>query len=288
MNGDLVSIYVVTCNRVGLLKRCIDSIRKQKYANIEIIVVDDCSSDSTKEYLYSISNEDKRIKFFINDKNMGACHSRNIAIKNAQGKYITGCDDDDYFKENRIDHFLKKHELLDSYSFIYSSNIFDIGRKYKKSLPNKLSPKITSANDLLFYNSVGNQIFTKTELLRKYLFNESLPAWQDLECWHRILLEEKSKALNVGGFTYIQDVAHEGNRISTSKLAKIDEARKIIIKNRDLSRVDGLILMNHFRPYENYKYIRMSSIKAMLLSKFTFFTIFLSFLYVIKFLKAKV
>ena len=102
----LVTVYITTFNRVNLLKRSLDSVFKQTYKNIEIIIVDDCSTDGTQEFIKEISQQDKRIKFFLKEKNGGACESRNIAIQNARGEYITGLDDDDYFLSNRIENFV--------------------------------------------------------------------------------------------------------------------------------------------------------------------------------------
>ncbi|MCP6324099.1 glycosyltransferase, partial [Klebsiella pneumoniae] len=72
------------------------------YKNLEIIVVDDFSRDETSQYVKQKCNEDKRIIYVRNEKNMGACYSRNIAIQMAKGKYITGLDDDDYFLPERV------------------------------------------------------------------------------------------------------------------------------------------------------------------------------------------
>src|SRR5690606_27763972 len=106
-SNPLVTVYIPTYNRVELLKRAVDSVRNQTYKNLEIIIVDDCSKDSTHEYLAEISKKDSRIKYFIKEKNSGACVSRNIAIKNAKGDFITGLDDDDYFTLDRVEIFVK-------------------------------------------------------------------------------------------------------------------------------------------------------------------------------------
>lgn len=116
--NPLVTVYIPTFNRVELLKRAVESVRQQTYQNLEIIIVDDCSNDNTHGYLEEITKRDSRIRYFIKEKNSGACVSRNIAIDNAKGEFITGLDDDDYFLKNRIAEFITYIDLLEK-MFLY-------------------------------------------------------------------------------------------------------------------------------------------------------------------------
>lgn len=100
MIDELISIYIPTHNRIELLKKAINSVLEQTYTNWELIVVNDASTDNTEEYLKKISSSDSRIRYFTNETPKGACYSRNIAIKNSSGKYITGLDDDDVFTKD--------------------------------------------------------------------------------------------------------------------------------------------------------------------------------------------
>ena len=92
----LVTIYIPTKNRLKLLNRAIESVKKQTYKDIEIIVVDDGSTDGTTEYLAQEINSGT-LKAIFNKKSLGACAARNKAIEMATGDFITGLDDDDYF-----------------------------------------------------------------------------------------------------------------------------------------------------------------------------------------------
>ncbi|MWP45617.1 glycosyltransferase, partial [Klebsiella pneumoniae] len=80
-----------------------------------------------KEYCEKIITQDKRVKYFRNSSNKGACYSRNIAINNAKGVFITGLDDDDEFSLDRISFFVSKWD--DKYSFLCANFtvIDDIG-----------------------------------------------------------------------------------------------------------------------------------------------------------------
>ena len=102
MIKELVSIIVPVYNRESFLNNCLQSLAHQSYENIEIIVVDDCSKDSSFQIAERFSKSDKRFKVFRNEKNRGVSFSRNYAITKAQGEYIALMDSDDISLRERI------------------------------------------------------------------------------------------------------------------------------------------------------------------------------------------
>ena len=90
-----ISVYIPTHNRVDLLAVAVGSVLAQEFADFELIVVDDASTDGTAEFLESAAASDRRIRFIRNDSPCGAPTSRNRAIMEATGNFITGLDDDD-------------------------------------------------------------------------------------------------------------------------------------------------------------------------------------------------
>ena len=98
----LVSIYLPTRNREALLRRAINSVLTQTYTTLELIVVDDGSTDGTHTYLDTVRTGDSRIQVIRNEVSLGAPLSRNLAIRAARGEFITGLDDDDYFHPQRL------------------------------------------------------------------------------------------------------------------------------------------------------------------------------------------
>ena len=95
MRNELISIIIPIYNVETYLQRCIDSIINQSYKNIEIILVDDGSTDSCSTICDEYLKKDKRIKV-VHKKNGGLSDARNAGIKIATGKYITFIDGDDY------------------------------------------------------------------------------------------------------------------------------------------------------------------------------------------------
>ena len=216
---SLVTIYISTFSRLELLKRSINSALNQTYKNIEIIVVDDCSTDGTQEFLKEISKEDSRIRYFLKEKNSGACVSRNIAIKNANGEFITGLDDDDYFEPDRVDLFMRSWGNRDQ-SVIALCSLYTVKNKDRYISSKKFMKKeIIFFDDMFLTNLVGNQVFTKVSSLREINgFNEKLDCWQDLDCWLRLL--KIGNIQNVMHANYIIDVSHDKPRIGNSQHQK--------------------------------------------------------------------
>ena len=90
----LLSVIIPNYNNSKYLKRCLDSIINNTYSNLEIIIVDDASTDNSVDIINSY--KDKRIRLIKNKTNLGAGKSRNIGIKLSKGSYITFIDSDDY------------------------------------------------------------------------------------------------------------------------------------------------------------------------------------------------
>lgn len=103
------SYVIPSFNTAAWLPHAVKSIQDQTYKDIEIIVVDDCSTDSTPEYLKWLEAQgDKRIKIIRNEKNLGRSATRNIGNKAATGAWICVNDSDDLSVKTRTDWTLKK------------------------------------------------------------------------------------------------------------------------------------------------------------------------------------
>lgn len=103
---EKVSIVVPVYNAKNYIKRCIESLVCQTYHNLEIILVDDGSSDGSEKICDEYAKEDDRIKV-IHKKNSGVSDSRNAGIEAADGDYILFVDSDDYINENTVEDNLK-------------------------------------------------------------------------------------------------------------------------------------------------------------------------------------
>lgn len=214
-NTPLVTIYIVTYNRESLLRQAVKSVQQQTYKNIEIIVVDDSSTDSTQTAMEMIS--DNRIRYFRNDERKGACFSRNVAISNAKGILITGLDDDDYFSPNRVEKLVKAYD--EKYSLVCSNliELSDHGIKHRRYGHKE---GVFTLNKLLNHNLIGNQVLTSLKKMRSIDgFDEKLPAFQDYDTWVR-LVSEFGDGYKIPDYTYYLNRKHDGERITSSKTRK--------------------------------------------------------------------
>ena len=117
--NSLFSIITPSYNSAKFIKQCIKSVIAQTYTNWEMIIVDDCSQDNSKEKIAILSQNDARIKTIFLDENIGAAETRNVAIRKAKGKYIAFLDSDDLWELQKLEKqisFMSKNNIAFSYT----------------------------------------------------------------------------------------------------------------------------------------------------------------------------
>ena len=129
--NEIVSIIVPAYNAERTINRCIDSILKQSYGNLEIIIINDGSKDSTEEKCMKYT-KNKKIKY-IRIKNSGVSNARNIGIDNSTGTYIMFVDSDDYIEKNMVERLYDNiNENVDL--VICSKNLITINEKISEKI----------------------------------------------------------------------------------------------------------------------------------------------------------
>lgn len=141
-----VSIVIPFFNREKLTIRAIKSVLNQTYKNIEIVLVDDCSTCKITNIKKLIENN-KNIKYYRNKINKGPSESRNIGIKNSSGDFIAFLDSDDEFVENKIEFQLK--EMIKNNSKASYTNYYTIQEK-KKTKNVAYTIKNSEINEFLY------------------------------------------------------------------------------------------------------------------------------------------
>jgi glycosyltransferase involved in cell wall biosynthesis len=122
MEKASLSVIVPNYNNETYIRECLDSILSQTYRDIEIIIYDDCSTDSSPDIIDEYEKKyPGTIKSFSNNVNSGPAHTRHEAILKANGKYITTLDSDDYFLEPQ--KLEKEMSLISSYKEKYNKDI---------------------------------------------------------------------------------------------------------------------------------------------------------------------
>ena len=267
----LVSVYIPTRNRRVLVERAIRSVLEQDHAELEVLVVDDASTDDTRSFLAAMAASDPRLVAFSNDRPMGAPAARNRAISAAKGEFITGLDDDDYFEPTRLRRFVTAWKEFESQgkkpSCLYAQSVSMRGGR---PIWVSIRPNSVESADLFTQNVIGNQVFAPRErFIGAGLFDEQLPAWQDLDLFIRIL-QKYGTAYLVPVSTYFFDDGDRDDRIS-SKGDRIRVAKaRIAAKHKDLD--PRLLLSLHMQMFNGFYDIppTLADIRFMLANKPTF------------------
>lgn len=209
-----VSVYITTHNRKDKAKIAIDSVLAQTYENIEIILSDDGSTDDTPKLAYDYLSKYDNFKYVRNDVPKGANVARNNALDVASGYFITGLDDDDIFRPDRVKSLVESWD--DSCSLVCDNLLNKKGSKSWRQFKQKRGCVNIQLKSLLIRNLCTNQILTKTSYLRKINgFDESLKKLQDWECWIR-LVNHYGPAKRINKSTYIM-FHHQGPRVTDSQ-----------------------------------------------------------------------
>ena len=175
----MISVIIPTYNRARTIERSVSSVRKQSYQDIEIIVVDDCSTDETESVIKSMS--DCRITYYKLERNSGACTARNKGIELAHGEYIAFQDSDDEWHENKLD--LQLRALLDNSADIVFCGHTKISlNNERKIIPVNVEEGFLTQQNLLYESLASTQtILGKSEAIKEIQFDSRLPRMQDYD-----------------------------------------------------------------------------------------------------------
>ena len=116
---ELVSVITPVHNAQDFLSQTIESVLNQTYQNFEIILVDDASSDLSRDIIDKYQKIDNRVKSVLLNENLGVANARNEGIKNANGRFIAFLDSDDLWKEDKLEKQIK-FMLKNDYGFTYT------------------------------------------------------------------------------------------------------------------------------------------------------------------------
>lgn len=167
-HSPLVSIVMATYNGERFIEAQIKSILSQTYTNLEIIVVDDVSTDQTYGKLEAYATKDKRIKLFRNDSNLGYVKNFEKGLLLANGSYVAPSDHDDIWFPEKIATLLA---AINEATIVYADSVLidESGNPIGKKLSD--IKRLTDFNDCLSFlvgnSAAGHAMLIKTELIQK-------------------------------------------------------------------------------------------------------------------------
>ncbi|MHA6279854.1 glycosyltransferase family 2 protein [Salinimicrobium sp. CAU 1759] len=184
--APLVSIVLPVFNGEQFLAKSIKSCLRQSHKNLELIIVNDGSSDKTLSIAEKFGKEDSRIKLITNAQNIKLPASLNAGHLLAKGEFLTWTSHDNIFEEKAVEVLLK--ELVDSRADIVYSNftIIEAGGKFRKKFDLNTSPS------LVFGNSIGASfLYRKDVFVRNNGYNEDFHSVEDYDFWLRASVHSK-------------------------------------------------------------------------------------------------
>lgn len=154
----LVSVIVPIYNRERYIERCICSLLEQTYKQIEILVVDDGSTDSSAEIIKGLQQMNRNLKYYYQE-NQGVSIARNKAIGEAKGKYLLFVDSDDYVSNNFIEDMVQSAEqnhselVIAGYTLVYEDKrkrVQVIPKRYEKGITEEWAYRISACWSRLY------------------------------------------------------------------------------------------------------------------------------------------
>lgn len=174
----MISVIIPTFNRGDCILGSVNSVLSQTYQDLELIVVDDCSTDNTEQVFKDF--KDPRVRYHKLDRNGGAPRARNIGVQMSRGEYVAFQDSDDIWLEDKLEK--QMHFLLETKADVVACNFDYVSEHGKHPLiddAHKKNIEVKTA-DLLPHNFVSTQtIFGRKEVFANIPFREKMPRLQD-------------------------------------------------------------------------------------------------------------
>ncbi|PNQ73662.1 hypothetical protein C1T31_04810 [Hanstruepera neustonica] len=257
---ELVSVIISTYNGSKFIETQLKSLINQTYNNLDIIVVDDASTDNTKEIVNTFAKEYKNITTQYYEKNVGYIKNFERGMSLAKGSLIATCDQDDWWDPTKIEKLVNN---IGDHDIIYCDSGFT--NQYLETSGNSFSKikNLISSNDPLNF-VIENCVSGHASLIKKSLFDKSTP-FPDLipyDWWLTFMA-----SLN-NGITYHDEILvkyrfHDNNTIVSDK-KNIDKEAKLLEKKHRVHQFHEAIPENHYakkvlrqidNSYSNFSFV---------------------------------
>lgn len=255
MSDIKISVLMSVYNAEDYLAQALESILTQTYKNIEFIIVNDGSSDSSLELINTYSAKDNRI-VVVDQKNMGLTKALNVGIKIATGDYIARMDADDVSLPNRFENFLRfidKNGDIDLYST--PAYIINETNEVQKVIPNFFRRNGFQQQLLNYYNSmIHGTLIAKATVLKKFQYNESFQYSQDFELYHRLMRKNYHISYDNNNISY-QLRIHSNSITNTQKPKQLELFKSIFDENKIRFYKQSLVNRVYFKLIDFFYYL---------------------------------
>lgn len=240
MNNKLVSINITTYNRANQLAKCLDSVLRQSYDEIEINVVDDCSIDNTEEIVGQYKKKYPQVNYFKQKVNEGNAFARNRALAECTGYYVAFMDDDDeWLDQNKLKKQVTVFEQDDNnhLGIVCSSvRIYIDKNNYEDKIfqiQGDIKDKILRGNGLIYNSSV----LTKRSIMAELEgFDENLPKGIDSDFYRRCIISLKYRV------EFLPDITTIVNEYGDDRMTPLKNQKALINECKS-----NLMCLNKFK-----------------------------------------
>lgn len=214
-----VSVVIPAFNAQQFIAKTVESVLSQTFREIEVVIVDDASTDSTFSIISAIAKKDGRVRVYRNDRNLGTIRTLNRAIEHSVGRYIARMDADDLSDPARIE---KQLALLKAHPDV---GIVGCGLLIINEVRSERSTIVRPCDDgslrleMAKYTPIGANCMIRRSVLEEVgLFDTEIGAEEELEIMIRIA--RKAKLACIPDILYTYFIRSTGRSISSRKLKK--------------------------------------------------------------------
>lgn len=232
LNNPLISCIIPVYNGVEFIRKCLNVLLDQPYKNLEIIIINDGSTDGTGDLIAKFAMKDDRMRIITFNENQGISIARNAGMQHANGEYIQFIDSDDTVSPNIYDELLSylnnQHDIIifDYYKFYTLSNYYQL--KTRKIKHNIIATSGADKLTMLKHGGVvvWNKVYKRDFLINHNIFFVEFVLYEDIPFFWDVILHAQSIVyINIPLYIYIQ--RHDS--IMNSKLS--------VLKAKDIVKV---------------------------------------------------
>lgn len=180
-----VSVIMPAYNSEKTIGKAIESVLSQTHAKLELIIVDDCSTDDTQKIAGQYAQRDNRVHILRNERNVGVAYSRNCGIQAAQYPWIAFLDSDDTWNLHKLEKQL--FTVMETGASLCYTSYALVDEKGEKVRPDYVVPSRTDFNSLLKENIIGcSTVLVSSQIMKAYHFQSDF-YHEDYVLWLEIL-----------------------------------------------------------------------------------------------------
>ncbi|WP_341526555.1 glycosyltransferase [Nostoc sp. UHCC 0302] len=254
----LISVIIPVYNGEKTIKKTIESVLKQTVSDLEVLVINDGSTDSTEEIVKSIP--DLRLKIF-SYHNAGLAASRNRGLSHTNGEFISFIDADDLWTFDKLEAQWKALEDSENAAVAYSwTDYIDVDSKFLKS-GSRITLKGDVYNKLLLYNILengSNPLIRKEAFTEIGGFDESLPAAEDWDMWLRLATRYEFTVVPKAQILYRVSANSMSTNLKRQEVASLEVIERAFTHSKAAS-------VQHLKKYSKaqlYQYLTFKALDA--------------------------